>query len=39
MDNNKDTTDNIVASTTDILKVGKTLPQYVAAIIGKYLMY
>jgi hypothetical protein len=39
MDNSKDTIDGIVASTTDILKGGKTLPQYVAAIIGEYLMY
>jgi hypothetical protein len=37
MDDPKDTIYSIGASTTVILKRGKTLPQYVAAIIGKVL--
>jgi hydroxymethylpyrimidine/phosphomethylpyrimidine kinase len=39
MDNSKDTIYSIGASTTVIVKKGKTLPQYVAAIIGKFLKY
>jgi len=39
MDNSKDTIYSIGASTTVILKGGKTLPQYVAAIIGKFLKH
>jgi len=39
MDEPKDTIYSIGASTTVILKRGKTLPQYVAAIIGKVLRY
>jgi len=39
MDNSKDTIYSIGASTTVILKGGKKLPQYVAAIIGKFLKY
>jgi len=36
---NSNTIYSIGASTTVILKRGKTMPQYVAAIIGKFLKY
>jgi len=39
MDKSEDTIYSVGASTTVILKGGKTLPQYVAAIIGKFLKY
>jgi len=39
MDKSENVIYSIGASTTVILKGGKTLPQYVAAIIGKFLKY
>jgi hypothetical protein len=39
MDESKDTSQSKDTSSTDILTRGKTLPQYAAAIIGKYFTY